>query len=92
MGGIMQAEGSESGGKGWGSAPTPAPVRRYRCKLDTVGNVSRELARIYREARSGLLDVGDASKLAHVLSTVARIMADSELEARVALLEAKGLH
>lgn len=88
----MQTEGLKNDGNDWGSVPTPAPVRRYRCKLDTVGNVSRELARIYREARSGLLDVGDASKLAHVLSTVARIMADSDLEARIIALEAKGLH
>jgi hypothetical protein len=82
-------------GDGWGtqgtagaSAPTPPPVRRYRAKLNTVGNVSGELARIYREARSGLIPVDHASKYANILSIIARILETSELEARLAKLEA----
>ena len=58
-------------------------MHRYLFKLDTLGNVSRELARIYRKARPGLLDDNDASKLVHFLSTVTRIIADSNSEARV---------
>ena len=71
------------------SVDTPSP-RRYRAKLETVGNVSRELSRIYREARSGLIDTSDASKLAHILSIIGRIIEASDLEARIAALETKG--
>jgi len=49
--------------------------------------VNRELQRVYRECRSGLLDTSDASKLAHVLSIIARIHETSDLEARLARLE-----
>lgn len=69
------------------SAATPAPVRRYRAKLDTVGNVSKELAKLYREARSGIIDVSDASKLANILAIMSRIIADSDLEQRIEILE-----
>ena len=45
------------------------------------------LTLIYHIARSGLLDVGDASKLTHVLSIAARFINDSDLEARVPQLD-----
>lgn len=72
-------------------APTPPPVavRRYRCRLSTVGNVSAEIAKIYREARSGALPVDHASKYAHILSIIGRIIETSDLERRVADIEAK---
>tara|TARA_R110000824_G_scaffold19504_2_gene75403 strand:+ start:5262 stop:5531 length:270 start_codon:yes stop_codon:yes gene_type:complete len=66
--------------------PAPA-VRRYRARLDTVGNVSRELAKLYREARSGKIDISDASKLSNMLAIIGRIIGDSELEARISELE-----
>ncbi|OWK28961.1 hypothetical protein SPMU_24870 [Sphingomonas mucosissima] len=66
---------------------TPAP-RRYRAKIDTVGNVSRELSRVYREARSGMISVEHASKYANILSIIARILETSNLEVRLAAIEA----
>ena len=68
---------------------TPAPQRRYRCRLKTVQDVSRELARIYRESRSGIIPVEHASKYANVLSIIGRIMADSDLEERIERLEGR---
>jgi hypothetical protein len=68
------------------------PRRSYRsprAKLNTVGDVSHELGRLYREARAGKLDVSECSKLANVLSIAARIISDSELEARITALEAR---
>jgi len=54
--------------------------------------VSHELAKLYREARAGKIETADASRLANMLSILSRILSDSELEARIEALEAKGLH
>ncbi|WP_293648537.1 hypothetical protein [Sphingopyxis sp. RIFCSPHIGHO2_12_FULL_65_19] len=51
--------------------------------------MNREIQRVYREARSNILDTGDASKLAHILSMIARIHEATDLEARLAALEAR---
>ena len=75
-------------GNAGGAGNTPAPQRRYRCRLKSVQDVSRELARIYRESRSGIIPVEHASKYANVLSIIGRIMADSDLEERIERLEA----
>lgn len=85
----MWGNGSENVGKPGTSTPTPPPVaaKRYRCKLASVADANRELQRVYRECRSGLLDVGDGSKLAHILLAIARIH-EADLGDRVAALEA----
>ncbi len=41
-------------------------------KLDTVGNVVTEMAKIYREARRGNLETLDAVRLARVLCEIRR--------------------
>lgn len=87
-GGKMSVRDWGTQGNAGASASTPPPVRRYRAKLNTVGNVSSELSRIYREARSWMLPVDHASKYANNLSIIARILETSELEARLAKLEA----
>ena len=52
-------------------APLPPEKNaRYRCKLDTAGDVKRELAKLYREARSGLIDPAEATKLGWLLGEV----------------------
>jgi hypothetical protein len=84
----MLAQDWTTQGKPGASAAPPPRSRRYRAKLDTVGSVSGELARIYREARSGILPVDHASKYANVLSIIARILETTDLEARLAKLEA----
>lgn len=98
----MSSEGHENSGK-WGASTPHPPVagkgpkadsprrsyRSHRAKLNTVGDVSHELGRLYREARAGKLDVSECSKLANVLSIAARIISDSELEARITALEAR---
>ena len=45
----------------------PGKNPRYRCKLDTAEDVRRELAKLYRESRSGLIDPSDATKLGWLL-------------------------
>ena len=70
------------GDNGLGEDP-PSP----RARLDTMVRVRRELARVYREARAGTLDVADASKLANILQIMGRMIEGSELEARLDALE-----
>ncbi|HEU0044208.1 hypothetical protein [Sphingomonas sp.] len=60
--------------------------------MKTVRDVSAELAKLYREARAGKIETADASRLGNLLSIVARILSDSELEARIEALEQRGLH
>ena len=60
-----------------------------RLRLDSLDRVRREMAKIYRAAaHDRTRDVGDASKLAHILTMIARILEASDLEKRIATLEA----
>lgn len=70
--------------------PSPDKPRSIRCKLRTIGDVSHELAKLYREARSGAIDTSEASKLANILALLARTMTDSEIESRLEALEQRG--
>jgi hypothetical protein len=45
------------------------------------------LARIYRDAKIGTREIGDVSKLANVLSILARVLEGSDLETRIEALE-----
>jgi hypothetical protein len=67
----------------------PQKGQRYRCKLDTLQDVRREMAKVYREARSELIDPATASKLVWVLQAVGKVIEGSDLEKRVEALEAK---
>jgi hypothetical protein len=43
-------------------------------RLDTPGRIRREIVRLYRDARLGELDVGNASKLANILFLALRAL------------------
>jgi hypothetical protein len=49
------------------------PVR-YRAKLDTPEDIRRELARVYRENKSGLLDNQDAEKQVMMLMAISQLI------------------
>ena len=65
----------------------PAKGQRYRCKLDTMQDVKREMAKVYRESRSQLLDPADATKLVWMLQAVGKVIEDTDLEKRIEALE-----
>jgi len=67
------------------------PVKgvRYRAKLDSLGDVKREMAKVYREARSGVIDVQDSTKLVWVLQAIGKVIESSDLEKRIEILESK---
>jgi hypothetical protein len=64
---------------------------RLRLKLVNVGDVRRELARVYRAAKTGVIPVADASRLANILFILSRIIEGSDLEHRVELLESQNI-
>jgi hypothetical protein len=55
--------------------------------LTKVSHVRAELGKLYGEARNKQINVSDASKLANMLGILHRIIADSDLEARIAEIE-----
>jgi len=69
-----------------GAEPQPTPSR-LRLPLASIEDVRRELARLYREAKSGRRDVQDASRLAHILGALGRMIEGADLERRIAALE-----
>ena len=62
---------------------------RYRSKLQTLSDVKNEMAKVYREARSGLIDNSEATKQVWMLKEIGKIITDSELELRMDRLEAR---
>jgi hypothetical protein len=85
---LAMQQGKEAGVS---SAPLPpAKLASPRLKLETVKDVRRELARIYREARRGELKPETATKLAFLLDLTSRMIERSELEARIEALEGQG--
>ena len=67
--------------------PTHKKPARYRAKLDTLADVRREMAKVYREARTGLIDNQDATKQVWILQAIGKVIVESELEQRIEALE-----
>ena len=67
----------------------PPQVARYRAKLDSMQDVRREMAKVYREARSGVVEVVDGTKLVWMLQAVGKVIEGSDLEKRIEILEGK---
>lgn len=72
---------------GRGSGGVPTSPRRLRLPLATLDDVARELARVYRSARAGDIKVGDATRLAFILSTLGKVIEAAQFEARITALE-----
>ena len=71
---------------------TGKPVKRLadircRAKLDTASDIRREMAKIYRETRSGLLDSVESTKLTWILASIQKVIESSDMEARMTRLE-----
>jgi hypothetical protein len=67
------------------SSPGPYP-RRFKPML-TVGDIRRESAKLYRDARKGLVPAQDASRMANVLALCLRCIEGGEYEQRLSALE-----
>lgn len=88
----MQASDTAKAGDSWTSKPTPRR-KAFRAKLTNTREVAAQAARLFREARSGQIDVQDASRLANILSIVGKLLSEAELEtlnARMDAIEQRG--
>jgi hypothetical protein len=88
---VWACDAEKRDGSGNSKLIPPAARRKgFRAKLQSVNDVQAQLARLYREARSGSIRVEDASRLANILAILGRMIGDSDLEARIAALETGG--
>ena len=67
----------------------PQKGKRYRCQLETMNDVKREMAKVYRECRSDMIDAQTGTKLTWMLQAVAKVIEGSDLEKRIEALEGK---
>lgn len=65
----------------------PATPTSSQIKLVTVMDCKREMARVYRDARQGRIDIQDGTRLVYMLSQIGKLIEVSELEQRIELLE-----
>ena len=63
------------------------PTPRRKIALHTAGGIRRELARLYRDARSGVVQTADATRLGYLLDLLRKCLETSELERRLEALE-----
>ncbi len=71
---------------GTSGKPDPTPPK---IKLNSIGDVRREMATIYREARAGTTDISDAGRLAYVLTGIGKLIEVELIEQRLQQLERK---
>jgi hypothetical protein len=67
-------------------SPTPPPPPKVG-KLDSLRAVRIELTRVYRDMRRGKIPSYEGTRLAFVLTAIARVLEQSDLEARIERLE-----
>ncbi len=63
------------------AAPTP------QLKLATIEDCRREMARVYRDARTGMTDTENASRLVYILISISKLIEIGQLEQRLTILE-----
>lgn len=63
--------------------PTP------QIKLATIEDCRREMAKVYRDARTANTDTADASRLVYMLTSIAKMIEIGQLEQRLNALEEK---
>ena len=72
-----------------GKPITAVKGKRYRCKLNTLADVKAEMAKVYRESRSEVIDSVTGTKLVWMLQAVQKAIEGSDLEKRIEILEQK---
>jgi hypothetical protein len=65
-------------------APTPPKI-----KLNTLEDLRRETARVYRDARGGRIDVSEAARFTYILIGIGKFIEAADLEKRVTHMERK---
>lgn len=63
------------------------PAKKGSIALTKMAHVRTELSKLYREARTGKIDISDATKLTFMLQVLAKIIEGGEMEKRIEALE-----
>jgi len=58
-----------------------------KANLSSVDHCRRELGKLYNDARAGLIETADVSRLAYVLKTIVDMFVASDFEKRMERLE-----
>lgn len=66
--------------------PTPPKI-----KLNALEDVRGEMARVYREARGGIIDTSEAGRLAYILTGIGKLIEATDIEKRLQQMERKFL-
>lgn len=62
-----------------------------KIKLNTIEDVRREMARVYREARGGLMDASEAGRFAYILIGIGKLIETADVEKRLEQMERRYL-
>lgn len=73
--------------KNKGNQAPPSPPVRRKIVLTKIGHVRAELSRLYSEARHKEISVSDATRLGYLLSSLAKVIRDSDVEQRLEAIE-----
>lgn len=85
-GNVKPAAGRAAAGSGAGATPPARSGRRV--PLNSLDAVAAELARVYRDARSGAITTQDATRYAYMLATLGKALEAAQFEQRITELEA----
>ncbi len=78
-----------AGGGEWEVLNPPAPrkIHPRQLPLDSLERVRREMARVYREARGGLLPTAEMTKFVYALGEIGKMLTLAQIEQRLTVLE-----
>jgi hypothetical protein len=65
-------------------ACTPTPPK---IKLNSLDDVRREMASVYREARGGRMDASEAGRLTYILIGIGKLIEVTDIERRLVQME-----
>lgn len=65
----------------------PTPTRKKEIPLTTLGAVRSELAQVYRMCKRAEMDPSTGSRLTYMLVSLAKLIEQSDIEARLTLIE-----
>ncbi len=65
----------------------PTPKASARLRLSSLADVKRQLRLIFIEARNREIATSEATRLTYILTQLATLIADADLEARISAIE-----